>query len=134
MTSKALSIKQPWANLIAQGYKTLEIRSWKTHYRGDIVICSSLNAASDYIKKMRLTSERGQFCKGCIPELSDFYHFGKTICVAELYDIVQFTRDMEDAAWCEYSPDLYAWKLRNIRILSPTSVKGKLGLFNIDIR
>lgn len=38
---KALSIKQPWATLIANGIKTLEVRSWKVNYRGPLVIVSS---------------------------------------------------------------------------------------------
>ena len=30
----ALSIRQPWAWLIVNGYKDIENRDWKTHYRG----------------------------------------------------------------------------------------------------
>lgn len=35
---KVITIKQPWATLIAEGYKKYEFRSWKTNYRGDIYI------------------------------------------------------------------------------------------------
>ncbi len=35
---KAITIKQPWATLIAEGYKEYEFRIWKTKYRGDILI------------------------------------------------------------------------------------------------
>lgn len=39
---KALTIKQPWASLIAHGIKDIENRSWKTKYRGRIFIhCSA---------------------------------------------------------------------------------------------
>ena len=38
---KALSIKQPWAELILEGKKTIEIRSWKTKHRGYFIIHSS---------------------------------------------------------------------------------------------
>ena len=38
---KAISLKQPWANLVACGYKTLETRTWTTSYRGELLICSS---------------------------------------------------------------------------------------------
>lgn len=38
---KALSIKQPWASLVATGIKNIECRTWKTNYRGEILICSS---------------------------------------------------------------------------------------------
>jgi len=35
---KALSIKQPWASLIAHGIKDIENRTWKTKIRGSIFI------------------------------------------------------------------------------------------------
>ncbi|MBF7090472.1 ASCH domain-containing protein [Flavobacterium sp. ALJ2] len=38
---KALSIKQPWASLIAHGIKEIENRTWKTHFRGRIYIHAS---------------------------------------------------------------------------------------------
>ena len=41
MDKKALSIRQPWAWLIANGYKGLENRSWNTTYRGEFFIHAS---------------------------------------------------------------------------------------------
>ncbi|OPC36171.1 ASCH domain-containing protein [Elizabethkingia miricola] len=38
---KALSIKQPWASLIAEGIKDIENRTWKTNFRGRIFIHAS---------------------------------------------------------------------------------------------
>jgi hypothetical protein len=38
---KALSIKQPWAALIAHGIKDIENRTWKTKFRGKIYIHAS---------------------------------------------------------------------------------------------
>ena len=38
---KVLSIRQPWASLIVEGYKKYEFRSWKTKYRGKILIHAS---------------------------------------------------------------------------------------------
>lgn len=35
---KAISIKQPWASLIAHGIKDIENRSWRTNYRGRVLI------------------------------------------------------------------------------------------------
>ena len=35
---KAISIRQPWAWLIVQGYKDVENRTWSTKYRGPILI------------------------------------------------------------------------------------------------
>jgi hypothetical protein len=38
---KALSVKQPWAGLIAAGIKNIENRTWRTNYTGLLVIVSS---------------------------------------------------------------------------------------------
>ena len=35
---KVLTLKQPWATLVAEGIKKYEFRSWKTKYRGKILI------------------------------------------------------------------------------------------------
>jgi hypothetical protein len=35
---KAISIRQPWAWLIIEGYKPIENRNWPTNFRGDIQI------------------------------------------------------------------------------------------------
>lgn len=41
MILPALSIKQPYADLIRKGEKSIETRMWRTGYRGPLVICSS---------------------------------------------------------------------------------------------
>ena len=38
---KTLSVRQPWAELIMQGRKTLELRSWMVRYRGPLAIHAS---------------------------------------------------------------------------------------------
>ena len=30
---KVITLKEPWASLVVNGYKTYEFRSWKTSYR-----------------------------------------------------------------------------------------------------
>lgn len=42
---KALSVKQPWAALIASGEKPYEVRTWRTDYRGPLVICAFTHIA-----------------------------------------------------------------------------------------
>jgi hypothetical protein len=37
---KALSLKEPWATLVASGKKTIETRKWRTNYRGPVLICA----------------------------------------------------------------------------------------------
>lgn len=38
---KALSVQQPWAQLLLNGDKTIEVRSWATKHRGELLICAS---------------------------------------------------------------------------------------------
>lgn len=38
---KVISLRQPWALLVVLGHKKIETRSWKTTYRGDLLIHAS---------------------------------------------------------------------------------------------
>lgn len=104
---KALSVKQPWANMIASGSKTIETRTWATHYRGPLLIVSSRR-----------------------PEIAPA---GYAVSIVELVDCRLMTRSDEAAAQCAIYPKAYAWVLRNIRKIEPFPVKGSLGVFDVTI-
>lgn len=107
-TFKAISLKQPWANLIASGKKTIETRKWTTPYRGDLVICSSQT-----------------------PKIEPA---GYALCIAELYHIEPMKKEHEKKACIEVYPKAQGWFLRNIRPLNPIiPVKGKLGVFDLEL-
>lgn len=107
-THKAISLKQPWANLVCEGKKTIETRKWTTNYRGDLVICSSQN-----------------------PKIEPF---GCALCVIELYDVKPMTKRDEKKACVKVYPKANAWFLRNIRkFKKPIPVKGQLGIYNINL-
>ena len=48
---KALSIKQPFAELILQGRKKIELRKWNTKFRGEFYIHASKIPDDDAMKK-----------------------------------------------------------------------------------
>src|SRR3972149_11820218 len=103
---KAISLKQPWANLVASGKKTIETRKWTTHYRGDLVICSS--------KKPNIKPA------------------GYALCIAELYHIEPMKREHEHRACIKVYPGAYSWFLKNIRPFNkPIPIKGMLGVFDL---
>jgi hypothetical protein len=104
---KALSVKQPWANMIASGEKTIETRVWATDYRGEILIVSSKT-----------------------PKIAPA---GYAIAVAEIADCRVMTPKDEIAACCGIYPNAHAWVLRNIRPIKPFPVKGKLGLYDVEV-
>lgn len=44
LSLQALSVRQPWASMIISGMKNIELRSWKTNYRGWLWIHSGKKA------------------------------------------------------------------------------------------
>ena len=44
---KVLSIKEPFASLIKEGYKKIETRSFKTNYRGEIYVHASIKKVTE---------------------------------------------------------------------------------------
>lgn len=115
---KALSIKQPWASLAAAGYKPIECRTWRTNYRGPLLICSS----------------KGDF------EINDglIAPGGMALGVVELVDVRRMSKTDLDVAFLpeEWHADAlkgYAWVLRKQYEIIPVPVKGRLNLFEVDI-
>ena len=49
---KVITIKEPWATLIAEGYKEYEFRVWKTNYRGEVLIHAGKSVDQDKLKKL----------------------------------------------------------------------------------
>lgn len=47
--TKAISIKQPWASLIAYNIKNIENRTWKTSFRGTVYIHASAKPSGKMI-------------------------------------------------------------------------------------
>jgi hypothetical protein len=41
MIQKCLSLKQPYAELLATGRKTIELRTWSTKFRGEFLVHAS---------------------------------------------------------------------------------------------
>jgi hypothetical protein len=119
-TSPALSIRQPWAELIISGKKPIEIRSWKTHYRGRIWI------------------HAGQYSDESLDQSHGFKNLfrGGFIGSAELSSIEPFdayrweswrSRHLDPGA---YHPGLYAWVLVNAhRFEEPIPAPGQKSLF-----
>lgn len=48
---KALTIRQPYAELILQGKKVIELRKWKTEFRGEFLIHASKTVDEEAMKK-----------------------------------------------------------------------------------
>lgn len=123
---KALTIKEPWATLIIEGYKEYEFRSWKTNYRGKIVIHAGKSLESNQAKKFT--------------EYNLEYSCGEIIGEADLVDCIKVTEEFDkklkkenNLVYGNNHIDNYAWKLENVKKYDKKiKVNGKLGLWNYE--
>lgn len=124
---KALTIKEPWATLIIEGYKKYEFRSWKTAYRGKILIHAGLTLEKDMIDRFK---EYNLNCK-C----------GYIIGEAEIVDCIKvdkkFNEELIKINSLVYGKsnhvETYAWKLDNVKKYNnPIPCKGKLSLWEYE--
>ena len=106
----ALSVRQPWASLIAWGEKTVEVRSWRTAYRGPLLIYAS---------------GRDVDADGLLLPA------GYLIARCELVDVRPLTTADLESACMEELPDgpCFAWVLADAAEVEPRPAKGKLHLW-----
>jgi len=119
---KAISVQQPFAYEILSGQKTIEVRSWDTLHRGDLLICSSGKPAYSREEMEEVEEEYG-----CT------FLYGRALCVVRIADVRLMRKgDEEEALMDEVDPEAYSWVLEDVRLVVPVPVKGKQGLFDVD--
>lgn len=124
---KALTIKEPWATLIIDGYKKYEFRSWKTNYRGKILIHAGKSLEQDMLIRFK--------------DYNIKCNCGMIIGEAELVDCILVDEKLEEKLkkidFKVYGRSnhvqKYAWKLQNVKKYDkPIPFSGKLGLWNYE--
>lgn len=126
---KAITIQQPFATLIAEGFKKYEFRTWKTSYRGDILIHAGkrvdrptmnqfLQLGLEYprgaiIAKARLTD--------CIEVTDEFREILKE------KNLLVYSGVLNDSTWKGY-----AFILEDVEKIKPIETKGKLSFWEFD--
>ena len=125
---KVLTIREPWASLIINGYKEYEFRSWKTNYRGKILIHTSSIIDKDMLDRFK--------------DYNLDYITGAIIGEAEIVDCIlvdkEFNDDLRVKNPVVYGrsnhTETYAWKLDNVKKYDKIIyTKGKLGLWNYEM-
>lgn len=128
---KVITIKQPWATLIAKGYKEYEFRTWKTKYRGDILI----HAGKGIDKKAmsRFEDLKLEYPTGCIiakAKITDCIYvddeFRKQVVPKndKIYKSIAQKDNWEG----------YGFKLENVQEIKPIRINGKLSLWDYDYK
>ena len=118
---KTLSIKQPWAELILQARKKIEIRKWNTKFRGEFLVHSPKIPDKESMKKFGFN------------ELPNGFILGK----AELIDIKKYENDEEFLKDKNLHLAGKGWGnkgfiLKNPKRIKKIKAKGNLGFWEFD--
>lgn len=126
---KVITIKQPFASLIAAGIKCYEFRTWKTKYRGEILIHAGKGINKKAMEKFKCYNLD--------------YPSGAIIAKVNLTDCIFIDDEMRDVLKSEnelvYSSVIndkewvgYGFKMENPERIDPIVVNGKLSLWDYD--
>jgi activating signal cointegrator 1 len=134
---KAISIWQPWASLI--GNKAYETRGWEppaSLIGKDLAICAAKNATGMGIAfgDPRLRAR----CRELLgSEWSCDLPFGCVVSVARLAFVIRTDGTVgsevldSEKLLGDWSPGRFAWRLENVRRLTPIPVRGAQGIFDL---
>lgn len=113
---KALSIRQPWAWLIVNGYKDIENRNWRTNFRGRILVHAA--------KKIDRISYEDLLPDYPLPPI-DKIERGGIVGSVEIIDCVENS----DSKWF-YGE--FGFVLKDPELCAFMPMKGRLGFFNVE--
>lgn len=118
-TLRCLSVKQPWAELIASGQKPLELRTKSLKWRGKLVICASAARSRDADAELHQNIDGAK---------------SRAVALVELVDCFPALPTDADRACCKPGPKDFAWELKLLKRLDfapfiDLHVKGSLGIF-----
>ena len=126
---KTLTIKQPFATLIVEGLKEYEFRTWKTNYRGEILIHAGKGVDKKAMKKYEYLGL--EYPKGCI--------IGKatiTDCIKIDDDARKILKEKNNIIYSNIIDNKdwngYGFKLENVEKLENIEVCGKLSFWEFD--
>jgi len=118
---KTLTVKQPWAWLIVQGFKDVENRTWPAPIRGRVLIHASGTPDANIDRIRAIWNEE-------VPEhaMPENLPLGGIVGEVTLTDCITDS----DSDWAE--PGMHHWLLGNARPITFKSVRGRLGLWEFD--
>jgi len=119
---KVLSLKQPFAELILQGKKKIELRKWNTKFRGKFLIHASKLPDKKAMKKFGFSE---------LPA-------GNIVGKATLVDVKKYSDEEEHQADKELhlASEMfgnYGFILKNVKRIKPISCKGQLGFWDYPV-
>ena len=126
---KAITIKQPFASMIAAGIKEYEF--WKTKYRGALLIHAGKGVDKKAMKKFE---DYGlEYPSGCI-----IAKVNLTDCIKvddEFREVLHKKNPSVYSSIVKHNEwEGYAFKLEDVEMIEPVSVNGKLSIWDYDYK
>lgn len=126
---KVLTIKQPYASLIAYGIKEYEFRTWKTNFRGEVLIHAGKSVDKKAMEEFKIYDL--DYPTGCIiakAVITDVISVDDQFReVLEEKNSLVYNHIIQDKSWSGYG-----FKMENVKKIKPIYINGKLGLWNYD--
>lgn len=126
---KTITIKQPFASLIAEGIKCYEFRTWKTKYRGEILIHAGKGIDKKAMKKFE--HYHLEYPSGCIIAKATL-----TDCIKIDEQARELLKEKNEFVYESIIKHTewqgYGFQLENIQKIKPIPIKGKLSLWEYD--
>ena len=118
---KALSLRQPWAELILQGRKKIETRTWNTHFRGRFLIHAANLPDGKHMESFGFAA----LPSGCIVGEATL------VSVKKYNTKLQFDKDipLHQVRLKEWKRPLYGYMLEDVKRLPQEKCKGMLNFF-----
>lgn len=138
---KAISLWQPWASLMAAGYKSIETRSWEPRglRSGQLV---AIHAAKRWTRAERELCAEMPFNHSLtlakVRGLWDFNNppLGCVVAIARFERVAPTQGGVfEEISWEEYefgnfAPGRFGWIFSEVRALQPIPLRGAQGIFD----
>lgn len=131
---KAISIKEPYAAAIALGYSSIENRTWRTRYRGPLLIHASKTLDDNWFSRegaflYRTFRQRYETDLVGLIDRADF-PTGGIIGIANLVDVL-VQGDPLEKSYLPWFEGPYGFVLREQHALPFLPMNGQLGIFTV---
>lgn len=124
---KALSISQPFSELIIQRKKTIELRRWNTNFRGEFLVHSPIKIRIDDCKRLKINPKN--LVTGAIVGKAEIYDVKKYKSVSELR-----ADSKKHFATKSFHNNRYGFLIKNAKPFRiPIPCKGQLGFFDVKL-
>jgi hypothetical protein len=130
--TKALSLKQPYAWLIANGYLLVDDRTWGTQYRGPILIHASKGIYQEYYNYIKSNTDVP------IPAI-DKLGYGGVVGIANLVlccrpgELPEGVSRQQRVHFGGVHQEYFGFLFEQATPLALLPCPGKLGIFDIDL-